>query len=247
MKKIKTLCTVLMAFGALMLVGTATGLAQKAGSLPGAWHSKAGTSETTMICSEKYFSVAIYDVVNKIFTGTYGGSYFIDGDECVATIEFHSLNPEMVGNEYRPTIRIENDILLLEAGSLPRQWKRLDDGSPGKLAGAWLITGRMRNGEMTKMTPGARRTMKILSGTRFQWIAYNVETGEMSGTGGGTYTTRNGKYTENIEFFSRDNSRVGASLTFGFSLENGNWRHKGLSSKGDPIDEVWTKREKIKL
>ena len=110
-----------------------------------------------------------------------------------------------------------------------------------------MITGRVRDGEMSKMTPGARRTMKILSGTRFQWIAYNVETGEFSGTGGGTYTTKNGKYTENIEFFSRDNSRVGASLTFDFSLEDGAWRHKGLSSKGDPIDEVWTKREKIGL
>ena len=89
--------------------------------------------------------------------------------------------------------------------------------------------------------------MKILSGTRFQWIAYNVETKQFSGTGGGTYTTRDGKYTESIEFFSRDNSRVGASLTFDFSLEDGRWRHKGLSSRGEPIDEVWTKREKIKL
>ena len=69
----------------------------------------------------------------------------------------------------------------------------------------------------------------------------------MSGTGGGTYTTRDGKYTEIIEFFSRDNSRVGASLTFDFALENGAWRHKGKSSKGEPIDEVWTRREKIGL
>ena len=89
--------------------------------------------------------------------------------------------------------------------------------------------------------------MKILSGTRFQWIAYNTETKEFLGTGGGTYTTEAGKYTENIEFFSRDSSRVGASLSFDFSLENGDWRHKGKSSKGDPIDEVWTKREKVGL
>lgn len=86
--------------------------------------------------------------------------------------------------------------------------------------------------------------MKILSGTRFQWIACNVETKEFFGTGGGNYTTLNGKYTENIEFFSRDSTRVGMSLTFDFSLENGEWRHKGLSSKGDPIDEVWTPQEK---
>jgi hypothetical protein len=105
----------------------------------------------------------------------------------------------------------------------------------------------VRDGKMSAMTPGARRTMKILSGTRFQWIAYNVETKEISGTGGGTYTTKDGKYTEHIEFFSRDNSRVGQSLVFDYSLENGAWRHKGLSSRGEPIDEVWTKRENIKL
>jgi hypothetical protein len=105
----------------------------------------------------------------------------------------------------------------------------------------------MNDGQFNKITPGARRTMKILSGTRFQWIAYNTDTKEFFGTGGGTYTTVNGKYTENIEFFSRDNNRVGASLQFDFTIEDGNWHHKGLSSKGDPIDEVWTKREKIGL
>jgi hypothetical protein len=162
-------------------------------------------------------------------------------------MEFHSISPEAVGNEYRGKIQMQKGALILEEESGHSQWKRLDDGTPGKLAGAWLITGRVRDGEMSKMTPGARRTMKILSGTRFQWIAYNTETREMSGTGGGTYTTRNGKYTEKIEFFSRDNTRVGASLTFDFSLEDGAWRHKGKSSKGDPIDEVWTKREKIGL
>jgi hypothetical protein len=87
--------------------------------------------------------------------------------------------------------------------------------------------------------------MKILSGTRFQWIAYNVDTKEFFGTGGGTYTTSGGKYTESIDFFSRDNSRVGARLEFDFILDDGDWHHSGKSSKGDPIDEVWSKREKI--
>lgn len=65
---------------------------------------------------------------------------------------------------------------------------------------------------MVSMRPGARKTIKILSGTRFQWAAINSETGEFFGTGGGNYTFKDGKYTENIEYFSRDASRVGASL-----------------------------------
>ena len=63
--------------------------------------------------------------------------------------------------------------------------------------------------------------MKILSGSRFQWIAYNTETRQFMGTGGGTYLTANGKYIEQIEFFSRDNSRVGAKLDFEFKLDEG--------------------------
>lgn len=242
--RILTICTAAFAGIVLALIPAN---AQRPLSLVGAWQSTSGGNETTLICSEKYFSVAIYDVQNKTFTGTYGGSYRIDGEEYVATMEFHSLSPETVGNEYRGKVKLEKDGLSLQEDSGSTQWKRLDDGTPGKLAGAWLITGRMREGGMAKMTPGARRTMKILSGTRFQWIAYNTETKEMAGTGGGTYETINGRYTENIEFFSRDNTRVGASLGFDFSLEDGAWRHKGKSSKGEPIDEVWTRREKVGL
>ena len=87
----------------------------------------------------------------------------------------------------------------------------------------------------------ARRTLKLLSGKRFQWVAFNVETKEFSGTGGGTYTTKDGAYTENIQFFSRDRSSVGASLAFTYELIDGQWHHSGLSSKGSPIYEIWSK------
>ena len=141
----------------------------------------------------------------------------------------------------------EKDKLIFKAGNVTQEFTRIDAGKPGELSGAWLITGRMVDGNIQKRTPGARKTMKILSGTRFQWIAYNNETKEFFGTGGGTYTTQGGKYTETIEFFSRDNSRVGAKLEFEFSMIDDDWRHSGKSSKGDPIDEIWSKREKIGL
>lgn len=221
--------------------------AQRPADLRGAWQSNALPHESTMICSEKYFSVAVYDHENKKFISTHGGSYRVEGGEWIAMIEFHSSSPELVGKELRQKVTLKKSAMTFQDASGDVQWRQLDNGTPGQLAGAWLITGRMRDGEMSKMTPGARRTMKILSGTRFQWIAYNVDTKEFSGTGGGTYTTRDGKYTEHIEFFSRDSSRVGASLAFAYSREDGAWRHQGSSSKGDPIDEVWTKREKTGL
>ena len=160
-------------------------------------------------------------------------------------LEFNTLHQELVGKEIRYDLSLDKGKLTFMEANQKTKWNKVDDGKPGALAGAWLITARVVNNENQTITPAARKTMKILSGTRFQWIAYNSETGEFFGTGGGTYTTIDGKYTESLLFFSRDNNRVGATLRFDFLLEEGKWRHQGLSSKGDPIDEVWSKRDQL--
>lgn len=214
--------------------------------LLGAWEQKDEKQTRMITYVPGVFSVAIYNVADKKFIGTYGGKYVVNGNELVETIEYDTQTPANVGTDRKVSFKGTKDELTL-SGAADGKFTRVDDGGPGKLAGAWLITGRMQNGTLQKMIPGARRTMKILSGTRFQWIAYNVDTKQISGTGGGTYTTIDGKYTENIEFFSRDASRIGASLTFEFSLPDGAWRHQGKSSKGEALDEIWTKREKISI
>lgn len=214
----------------------------------GAWEQVDNQVRTTMICSDKFFSVALYQVEEKKFIGTYGGSFHVDGKNFIEKVEYNTIHTNLVGKELSYEITsMNNGKLVLVKDKVKAGWNKVDDGKPGALAGAWLITGRMVNNEIQSITPGARKTMKILSGTHFQWIAYNSETKEFFGTGGGTYTTIDGKYTESLLFFSRDNSRVGANLQFDFSLEGGKWRHNGLSSKGDPIDEVWTKREELGL
>jgi hypothetical protein len=215
--------------------------------LTGAWETINGGQKITMICTNGYFSAAVYNLSQKSFEGTCGGTFTVKDNYFIETHEFNTMKPELIGKQMQNSIALVDGKLIFTKESENKTWTRVDDGTPGKLAGAWLITGRLQGNEISSIKPGARRTMKILSGTRFQWIAYNVDTKEFFGTGGGTYTTSDGKYTENIEFFSRDNNRVGQSLQFDFSLEEGNWRHKGLSSKGDPIDEVWTKREKLGL
>ncbi len=218
--------------------------AASAQTLTGAWEHKEGSPIiTSRIYAGNFFAEAEYDLNGKLFVGTYGGTFSMAGDEISETIEFDSKRPERIGTVVKRKITWGKD---KKSYQLDLVFNRTDDGNPGALSGAWLITGRINDkGEIRRSTPGVRRTMKILSGTRFQWIAYNVETKEFFGTGGGTYTTKDGKYTENIEFFSRDNTRVGASLGFDFSLVEGEWHHKGLSSKGEPIYEIWTKREKV--
>lgn len=239
----KTLQTTLL----LALLSTAslatTNLSLK---LNGAWQTSRTTSEgeemtLEVTFMEGYFSIAAYSIASKQFYYTMGGSWNLEGEELTRTWEFNTKDKTMVGKVNTSPIQMKGSRLIVDGHS----WKRIDDGTPGELAGAWLITGRKRDGEISRRTPGARKTMKILSGTRFQWIAYNTETGEFFGTGGGTYTTKEGNYTENIEFFSRDGSRVGASLPFNYELIDNEWHHSGLSSKGKPIYEIWTSRSML--
>ena len=213
-------------------------------SLQGAWQLSNANEEDLkikhiMIIAGDFFSEAFFEEASGKFLGTMGGGLKTENDTFERIYEFTSSNPALVGTSQKTKYTFEAGQLHL-GNSI---WEQVDDGSPGDLAGAWLISGRKREGAIERRdTSGPRKTMKILSGTRFQWIAFNTETKEFMGTGGGTYTTRDGKYTENIGFFSRDDSRVGASLQFNYEVIDGDWHHYGLSSKGQPIYEVWSKR-----
>lgn len=216
-------------------------------NLEGGWQSGSDENYIAMIVAGKYFSAAVYNKKTGSYIGTCGGSWRIEKNQFIETHEFNTMHPEWIGTEQKSEVTLKGKKLTFKTKEKTEEFTRLDDGTPGALSGAWLITGRVTDEGEQKRTPGARRTMKILSGTRFQWIAYNVDTKEFFGTGGGTYKTIDGKYTETIEVFSRDNSRVGANLDFDYSIKDGDWYHSGKSSKGDPINEIWSKREKVGL
>ena len=194
----------------------------------------------TAIVAGDFFSEAVYEKATGKFIDTRGGSYTLSGDNLVLAFEFSAQEPDLVGSKVSLSHSLAQGRMLVDG----TPWTRIDDGGPGELNGAWLISGRQEDGQVImRDTSGPRKTMKILSGTRFQWIAYNTQTKAFMGTGGGTYTTVDGAYTEQIGFFSRDDSRVGAILPFNYELKDGDWHHSGKSSKGDPIYEVWSLRE----
>ena len=210
--------------------------------LTGAWNAKSASTDHVLIFQDGYFSYSIYDKANRKFIRTWGGTYTESGGQMHANIEFDTETKDNVGGHKHFAASISGTSLKLDMGAGINTWTRIDAGN-SNLAGNWRITGRMRDGSIQPIQKSPRKTLKILSSTRFQWMAINTETKEFSGTGGGTYTFKDGKYTENIEFFSRDSSRVGASLSFDGSVANNVWTHKGLSSKGEPIHEEWS-REK---
>ncbi len=219
-------------------------------SLDGAWKlthqdgQEVKDIEYIKVYQDEYFAYGAKQVADNHFISAGGGPFSYDDGKYMETLDFFTLDPFQVGTSNKYTLDWVNDKMVISSEingkMLVEIWEKVSD-QKDELTGNWVITGRKRDGEISRSTPGARRTVKILSGGRFQWIAFNSETKEFSGTGGGTYTAKGGKYIENITFFSRDDSRVGASLDFNYEVIDGEWHHSGLSSKGDPIYEIWTR------
>lgn len=211
--------------------------AQDNSPLNGAWYSKTNGQEAVLLFQDGYFTQTVYSA--NEFLLSYGGPYKTQGKQMDILIEYNSNNKDEVGNQLKSDFDLQSNELTLHLKGEKTVWKR-QDNSEAPLSGVWQITDRVQEGKLVPIQrSGTRKTLKILTGTRFQWFAIDPATKLFAGTGGGTYTFINGKYTENIEFFSRDNTRVGAKLTFDGKLENGKWHHSGLSSKGDKIYEIW--------
>ncbi len=222
---------------------------EDADSKASAWQqivsSENGQSTHVLLFSDGYFSWTVYKTENGAFQLTKGGSWKMEDNKMEVSYEFHTADPSQVGKSEVWTAKQKRKSLTLKNAGLDGSWTNLDEALSSPLAGPWLFSGRKRDGQIQRvdMTTRPRKTMKILTGTRFQWIAYNTETGKFHGTGGGTYTATDGVYTENIEFFSRDDSRVGAALKFQFEVKEGDWHHSGKNSRGEPLYELWSKRK----
>lgn len=173
------------------------------------------------------------------FISTVGGYYSLENDTLNVKFEFNSDYEKNAMTKISLGYAAEGNDLMVNGNAfkaIPQQKQDLD--------GQWLFatrgpdTGQERRGEAQ-----ARKTLKFLLNGHFQWVAYHTETFRFSGTGGGTFSAKDGKYIENIGYFSRDNNRVGAELDFNYELKGNDWHHTGKNSKGAPMYEIWARRE----
>lgn len=215
-----------------------TTLTQQA--ITGAWSLNKDGVTHVLLFTNKHYSYTRYAATK--FEHTEGGTYTFANGQLQTKLEFNSSDPKSMAQTASHNATVKSEELKLNWPGAGANWKRIDNGG-GALNATWRITGREQNGKMGTINRAARKTIKILTGNRFQWAAINTETGEFFGTGGGTYTFKDGVYTETIEFFSRDASRVGVSLSFEGKVDGANWHHRGKSSKGDPIYEIWSKED----
>ncbi|MCK0155847.1 hypothetical protein MWU65_01570 [Cellulophaga sp. F20128] len=191
---------------------------------------------------DTYFVATVYQKNPAKFIKTQGGFYTVEGNQLRVKLEFNSNFQEDGVKELVYSFIQNKKELKLEADTVKSYTK--SNESPIDLNGKWLITGRGdQSFDKAEVFKKPRKTMKFLYNGHFQWIAFNSDTFQFSGTGGGTYEAKNGTYIEKIAYFSRDDSRVGAALDFKYEIKNGDWHHSGKSSKGADIYEVWSIRE----
>jgi hypothetical protein len=230
------------------------GTAPGGSALNGAWRlvkttAPGGTApDVVKILVDNSFTFAEYDRQQQRFIGAGGGTFSGDEKNHTETFEYFTRDSSLVGTKKAYTVVIKGNTLLLTAADKGKKvtetWQRVDGAkAPSEtVAGAWRIREReTQPGQMSVLQQGPRKTIKWLSDTRFQWAAINTQTRQFFGTGGGTYTLENGKYTEQIEFFSRDPKRVGMSVSFDYEVKNDDWHHRGLSTTGNRIYEVWAR------
>ena len=244
----------LLAISALLAMAWQMRLAPSESALNGAWRLVKTTGSTRMapevvkILVDNSFTFAAYDQQQQRFIGAGGGTFAADKAKYTETIEYFTQDSSLVGTKKTYTATLKGDFLQLSFRQNGKQvtetWQRIDSaaGKQASLAGAWRIREReSQPGQMTLIQQGPRKTIKWLSDSRFQWAAINTQTKQFFGTGGGTYTLENGKYTEHIAFFSRDPKRVGMSVSFDYELKAGDWHHRGQSTTGNKIYEVWAR------
>lgn len=209
-------------------------------SVLGAWQLTNGNDTHYLFFQDNFCFHTVKQGNN--FVMSQGGNFDVSNGKLKIKVLYNSSDSTKVGTDMNLPFSFTDGQLAIQTEQGEAKFLKSDDGKSA-LAGVWKITGRMNaDGKIADIhQTGSRQTYKLLTGTKFQWVAIDPEKKQFSGTGGGSYTFKDGKYTENIEFFSRDNSRVGAALSFDGKLENGKWHHSGLSSKGDKIYEVWGK------
>ena len=192
--------------------------------------------------SATYLIHSVYEKSPAKFIKTLGGFYTTADNMLQIKMEFNS-------NFQKDSLRILDIPMQIEDGNLVlgRESKiifELQESNSQDLEGQWLFATRGPDkGQERRGDANARKTLKFLMNGRFQWIAYQTETFKFSGTGGGSYSAQDGAYIENIEYFSRDDSRVGASLKFNYEIKGDDWHHTGKNSKGEPMYEIWGKRK----
>ena len=192
------------------------------------------TNTHRIIKDKNYIIETVFNSSTGEFKFTRGG-YYSGKKSFTVDFEFNS--------------NFKNDSIKKNLYTKTKKWEKVSS-TKQTLQGKWLMAGRVTDeGEKRRDLNRSRKTMKILMDGFFQWIAFDISNFRFFGSGGGSYNTEyeknpeKGGYTEKIQFFSRDNNKVGLILPFEYDRRGEDWYHTGLNSKGGELHEIWSFRK----
>ncbi|MEO0897363.1 MAG: hypothetical protein AAFY71_13235 [Bacteroidota bacterium] len=227
-------------------------------ALRGAWTmvQKDGVSNDELaiqmvkILSDGHFMFAFYNSETQQFFSAGGGTYSYANGQYTENIDFHTIDPALAGTSVTFSCKLDGDKWVHQGNTngtpINEIFQRVDKGSGSDLSGTWKQEFNVDAAGKRLKLKKHHKKLKILSGTRFQWVEYNSKKGKFISCGGGTYTLANQAYEEKLEFFSTDSTQVGKAFQFECKQAGDEWIHKEKALRGAKplgVDEVWSRSD----
>jgi hypothetical protein len=188
------------------------------------------------------------DPKNGVVIFHHGGSYSIDGNGYIETVEY--ANPstmDRIGRTNSHKIKIENgtltDIGTGKNSTWQEVWKRVETkaeaASPPQLAqgliGTWVLTGESDN--TGEATAEGRRPFKFITASSWCDTQSDPKTGVAIIHHGGAFTLKGNRYVESVEYANPVSmDLIGHSFKFDIKLDGDTLKLTGI---GNPWNEVW--------
>ncbi|MFY7840426.1 MAG: hypothetical protein ACOVP7_09120, partial [Lacibacter sp.] len=77
-------------------------------TVAGSWSKQEGSVITTWLFQDGFYSCTKYDVTNKVFSYTKGGTYAVAGSELQMKLAFHTAEKEKVGTTETATVVVKD-------------------------------------------------------------------------------------------------------------------------------------------
>lgn len=200
-------------------------------------------SETIKLYSNSYFTYSTFDKASGGFIEAGGGTYFYEVFSYTENIEIDSNEPKHSGVTLPYKAILSEKLLTLTnlRSGKTQLWEKFDEATDYEMATCWRIHEKRDEGDehWRRIEYSPRKTIKMITNNRYQVLALNSKTGEFIGSSGGTWSKDKISYTENIEYFSKNQNNVGKSLKFNRKIVDGLWHHTGKQTNGLLMMEKW--------
>jgi hypothetical protein len=114
------------------------------------------------------------------------------------------------------------------------------ENSTIKLDGTWELVTYKYGPHGIRAMANDRREIKLISGTHFVWVIYDLRRKKATSVGGGTYSLQADHYIEQLDFSEGlPNNLIGKAQSFKISIDGDKWQQSGVLSNGLMIEETW--------